>query len=165
MKLLWTKSKLPLSILIRAVTGEDCSHFSFVFESEAKSLVFESNLMGCHPVFFGSMINGFGGASIVHVKDIPMSEADEETIWNLIVDKYDGNLYDWTGAIYLGWRKLLNRAFGLPIPSKNKWSKSGTYYCDEIYNVLTCIPSVTQIQIAGAMKTPHDLWLALKDQK
>ena len=52
MKLVWSASKNPLSCLIRFVTGQDCSHFSFVFESRASGLMFESNLFGTHPAFY-----------------------------------------------------------------------------------------------------------------
>lgn len=162
MKLIWTKSKLPLSVLIRAITGEDCSHFAFVFETKAQGLLFESNLLGTHPVFLNSMLSSFGDVTLVHAMDLPLSLDDENKVWDLIVAKYDDKPYDFLGAIYLGYRILLKRIFKIPIPAKNAWAESGTYYCDELYNILTQIPGVPQVQVEGAMKTPHDLWLALE---
>ena len=158
MKLVWLKSNLPLSLFIRAVTGEDCSHFSFVFESKASSLMFESNLFGTHPAFYATALKTH---VVVHELDVPMSQEDEDKVWDAIVQRYDGKPYDFAGAIYLGWRKLLNRFLKLPIPKLNAWSQTGAYYCDDLYDVLSVVPTMNQVKVTGAMITPHDLWVAL----
>lgn len=160
MKLVWTKSKLPLSVIIRLVTGEDCSHFAFVFESAAKGLEFESNLLGTHPKFWA---NSQKSLTVVHEKDVSLSVELEDKLWDNVVQKYDDCPYDYLGFFYLGWRILLKRLFKIPMPLKNAWSQKGTYYCDEIYQAFSCIPGFPLILADGGMKTPHDLWLKLKD--
>lgn len=161
MKLVWTKSKLPLSIFIRFITGEDCSHFAFVFESKAAGLMFESNLLGCHPAFFESSLKTH---TIVHQLNIDVPVEVEDNIWDLIVEKYDGKGYDFLGAIYLGWYKFLHRFFGVKIPLVNKWSQPDQYYCDEIYEVLNSLPGFPTVNAKGGMATPHDIYMNLKER-
>lgn len=156
MKLVWSKSNLPLSVFIRAITGEDCSHFAFVFESSAKGLMFESNLLGTHPCFYQSSLKTH---TIVHEVDLPLDISVEDDIWDIVVEKYDGRGYDFLGALYLGWRKLLQRFLKLPLPEKNKWAQPGQYFCDEVYDVLNQIPDFKKINVMNGMDTPHDVWL------
>ena len=162
MRLLWTKSSAPLSVLIRLVTGDDCSHFSFVFESAAQGLMFESNLIGTHPTFFETSMKTH---TIVHEVNVPLSIEDEDRIWDLVVQKYDGKGYDFLGAIYLGWRKILQRIFKLPLPEKNKWSQPDSYFCNELYSILNQLPVFPVTSVSNGMETPHDLWDKLKDWK
>lgn len=158
MKLIWTKSNLPLSLLIRAVTGEDCSHFAFVFESQAKGLMFESNLLGTHPRFLETEFKSRWRFTIVHQRDIPMTPEMEDAIWDRVVSRFDGKGYDYGGAIYLGWWKLLNRLFGVALPKTNKWASDDLYFCDEVYIALKGVPGVPQSNVGTGMETPHDLW-------
>jgi hypothetical protein len=160
MILLWTRSSAPLSVLIRLVTGEDCSHFSFVFEGpNRKGLMFESNLLGTHPAFLKSTLKSH---TIIHSMDVPLSSADEDKIWDLCVDKYDGKPYDFGGALYLGWRKLLCRIFKLAVPQQNKWASPGAYFCDEVYDVLNNISAFPKIDVTSGLDTPHDVFVKLK---
>ena len=166
MKLVWTKSHLPLSLVIRGITGEPCSHFAFVFDSGPKGLMFESNLLGTHPVFFASALKGFGAMTIVHEKDITIPLDLEDSIWDYIVENYDDKPYDYSGAVYTGLMVLRNRIFKTPIPAVNKWADTGTYYCDELYNILTkFIPSLPQVQVQGTCVTPESLWQRMKDME
>ena len=162
MRLLWTKSSSPLSAVIRAVTGDDCSHFSFVFESAAKGLMFESNLFGTHPTFFETSMKTH---TILHEIDVPLSIEEEDKVWDLVVQKYDGKPYDFGGALYLGWRKILLRAFKIPLPATNKWAKDDAWFCDELYDVLNNIPGFKKIDVVSGMHTPHDVWLNLQEGK
>jgi hypothetical protein len=164
MKLIWTKSNLPLSLLIRGITGEDCSHFAFVFEQEMSGLVVESNLLGCVSAYEKVMLApGFWSDTLVHSVDLPLTTAQESDVWALLYSTYAGAPYDYMGALYAGYRKILNRisARRWPMPDKNPWATKGAYYCDELYSILVTIPGVAQIQAVGTCKTPHDLWLAL----
>lgn len=159
MKLIWTKSNLPLSILIRWVTGEDCSHFAFVFESAAKGVMFESNLMGTHPKFFASAKKHM---EIVHSIDVPLTIEQENKLWDQVVEQYDDKPYDFTGAIYLGWRIILKRVFGKPLPLFNPWNQAGTFVCDELYQVLSDSGIFPESGVSTGMVTPHGLWETLE---
>lgn len=159
MKLIWTKSNNPFSHLIRFITGDDCSHFAFVFESKASGLVFESNLLGTHPAFYQTKLKS---VSVVHEKSIALSIEQEDKIWDIIVQKYDARPYDFGGALYLGWRKILNRLFKRPMPEVNKWARDDHYFCDEIYDILNHIEGFPKLNAGGAMKTPCDIWKNLK---
>ena len=160
MKLIWTKSNLPLSVLIRGVTGEDCSHFAFVFESTASGLLFQSNLLGTNSKFFNTEKNTWG-FKIVHELDIPMTVEEEDRAWELMVNSYDDVPYNFLGAAYLGWRKLLHRVFGLKVPAKNAWSQHATMFCDQIYTILNKLqdPRLKHVNVGNGMATPYDLWV------
>jgi hypothetical protein len=151
---------MPLSVLIRAITGEDCSHFSFVFESAAKGLMFESNLFGTHPTFYATALKTH---VVMHSIEVPLSITEEDAIWDLVIQKYDGRSYNFLGALYLGGWKLLQRIFGVRPPVYNKWSLPDTYFCNELYSILNAIPEFPQTGVASGMETPHDLWLKIKD--
>ena len=155
MKLCWTKSNLPLSLLIRAITGEDCSHFMFVFESQASGLLFQSNLLGTSTKFFNTEKNT-SGFTIVHEIDLPMS-AEEDKAWDIIVQKYDSVGYNFLGALYLGWRIFLFRILKSPIPKRNKWNQHGAMFCDQVYDVLNKMkdPRIPKINVMNGMDTPH----------
>lgn len=158
MKLLWTKSTKPLSVFIRALTGNDCSHFSFVlYENSVGPIVFESNLLGTHPSFLQTSMKSH---TVVHEKEIKLSQEMEDKIMDKIISQYDSKPYDFGGALYLGYRSLLKRWFNLPIPEVNKWAKDGTYFCDELYSILE-IAGLPHIEVD--VKTPHDVWIQIKD--
>lgn len=159
MKLLWTKSTLPLSLLIRSISGNDCSHFSLVlYENSPGPIVFEANLLGTHPSFLQTSMKSH---TVIHEKTVSLSQQQEDKIMDLIISTYDGKPYDFSGALYLGYRTLLKRWFNIPIPEINKWSKDGTYFCDELYSILE-IAGLPKINTK--MQTPHDVWIKLKDQ-
>lgn len=155
MRLIWTKSKRPLSVIIRFITKDDCSHFAFVFESAAKGLMFESNLLGTHPSFYQSSLKTH---TIVHELDIPLTVETEDKIWDIVIQKYDGKKYAFKAALYLGWRKLLFRILRTPIPLKNKWADESEYFCDQVYDVLNNIPGFISVDVMSGMDTPHDVW-------
>jgi len=160
MTLLWTKSNSPLSWIIRTVTGQCCSHFSFVFQNpNRKGLMFESNLMGTHPAFLQTALKSH---TVLHSIEVPLDAEDEDMIWDLVVDKYDGKPYDLMGALYLGLRILLCRIFKVPMPQQNKWASAGAFFCDEVYDVFNNIPEFKKIDVASGMDTPHDVFEKLK---
>jgi hypothetical protein len=152
MKLVWTKSKLPLSLLIRGVTGEDCSHFLFVFDN---GVAFQSNLLGTNPVFWNVDMRHL---TVVHELDLKVPKEVENHVWHKVISKYAGKPYDYGGFFYLGFWFLMKRFFGIKMPAKNKWSKKGTYYCDELYDCLSGVPGLPNLDVAGGMDTPHMVW-------
>jgi hypothetical protein len=155
MKLLWTKSSLPLSSVIRFCTGNDCSHFSIVFESPGGGMMFESNFFGTHPTFYKTAMKSH---TVMHEIEVKLPAATEDALWDLWVDKFDGLGYDFFGALYLGLMCLRERWFKIPRPKTNKWAKNNSYFCDEIYILLSQVPGLPKIDAAGGMDTPHDVW-------
>lgn len=160
MMLVWSKSSSPLSLLIRAITGDDCSHFAFVFGSRASGVMFESNLLGTHIRFFKESLKTH---TVVHSIDLDLPIETEDKIWDEVVDRFDGRRYDFGGAIYLGLRILANRLFRLSMPNKNIWADPNAYYCDEVYAALEGAPQFPKLGAANGLETPHDIWLKLKE--
>lgn len=161
MRLVWTRSSSPLSKLIRWITGDECSHFAFVFESRASGLMFQSNLLGTHPKFWVTEKKRF---EVVHEKVLDLSIEQEDAIWELIVQKYDGKGYDFGGALFLGWCKLKQRILKSPLPTKNKWANDDKFFCDEVYDIFNHIEGVQKINVTGGMHTPHDVWEELREK-
>lgn len=163
MRLLWTKSTTPLSWIIRSVTGEDCSHFSIVlYDGKPGQIVFESNLLGTHPAFLSTALKNH---TIVHEYEEVLSQEIEDSVMDLVQKVYDGKDYDFGGAFYLGWRKLLYRIVKAPIPMRNKWASKDKYFCDEIYSIFKHFPQIKLPDLgeANAMRTPHDVWLKINE--
>lgn len=159
MKLLFTKSKLPLSIVIRCITGEPCSHFSFVFESQSQGLLFQSNLLGTGVEFFSKAKKSWG-YTIVHEIDLPMPVEEEDRAWDIIVNQYSDTNYNFLGAIYLGWRCILKRIFKTMLPIENKWNQNNSVFCDQIYTILNLLndPRLPKINVMSGMDTPETVW-------
>ncbi len=155
-KLIWSKSNLPLSVLIRAVTAQDCSHFSIVFESPGGGLMIESNFLGTHPAFFKTALKSH---TVMHEIDLNLATEAEDALWDAWVSAYDGKPYDFGGVIYLGLMMLRERWFKIPRPRVNRWASSKCFFCDEIYSLLSSVPNLPKIDAAGGMDSPHDVWV------
>lgn len=155
MKLVWTKSNLILSTLIRWGLDVDCSHFLIVFESPSGGLCFESNLLGTHPRFWK---NDQKNLTVVHQIDVAIPIEVEDRVWDVVVDKYDGKSYDYGAFAYFCWRAILKKVFKIPMPAKNKWAKTGAYLCDEVYMSLVDAGVLPDLGIDIAISSPHDVY-------
>jgi hypothetical protein len=131
MKLLFTKSGAPLSLLIRWGLKQDCSHF--VVEFEKLGLVFHSNLLGVHIQWANHFLES---ATIVHSLTFPMGIEEESTLFSSMAELTEGSPYDFTAFAYFMWRGLLWRIFKVPFPKKNPWAEKGDFLCTEIAEIL-----------------------------
>lgn len=162
MKLLWTKSNQPLSVFIRALTGEDCSHFAFVlYEDSIGPLLYESNLLGTHPKFYQTYLKH---CEVVHEVPVPTTKDEDDVICDRIIQTFDGKPYDFGGALYIAWRTILKRLFGIQKPSTNLWAASDKFYCDEIFDAIR-VPSLPAIQVSGGMDTPFEVYMKILNSK
>lgn len=151
---MWTKSNTSFSKFIRFLTGEDCSHFSFAFMNDG--IVFESNLLGTHPTFLQTTLKTH---TVMHELDLEISESVYNSVWDKVINMFDGRNYDYLGAMYLGIYKLKRKIFGSPIPNSNKWQSDNKFFCDEVYDALNEIPQLPVVNVSGSMMSPHDVWL------
>lgn len=123
MKLIWTKSKKPLSVFIRWGLKEEVSHFAMVFQGK---VVYQSNLLGCGLEWYFTFKKS---CTIVYEIDLPLSADKEDQVWQAMCDSTDGDGYDYPAFAYFCWRAVLLRLFKIPLPSRNKWGKSNEYIC------------------------------------
>lgn len=128
MKLVWTKSDLPLSRAIRWIFREDCSHFAFLFDDDHR-LVFHSNLIGAH-VEWADLF--FEKCEVVHSLELDISDEEQEYIYSQLpeIQKWGG--YDFGGLLYFAWRGLLKFFFNVPLPENNAWSSDSKYLCTKM---------------------------------
>lgn len=153
-KLMWTKSSLPLSKLIMWVFKEPCSHFAIAFDDH---FVFHSDLLGSEATFYKWFLNSH---TLVHSIILNPGIEIEDQVWDLIVEKFDRpKKYDFGAFIYFGLCGLAHRIFGRPMPKKNIWASSTAYLCEEIVEVLNPISEI-KIPENIDLITPEQLWLA-----
>jgi len=126
MKLVTTKNNSIGSRIIRWATGEDESHFLFVFDD---SLVFHSRFLGTGLGWWNTIKRK---NEIVWSLEVPLPLETEEAFYRSFVDGYDGDGYDFLGAFYLGFRLILYRFLGVKMPSKNRLGRPNKHFCSEL---------------------------------
>lgn len=124
-----TRSSMPLSILIRKVFRTESSHIAVSFDDKE---VYHSNLMGVHLLSWAHfMRNAEVVESIRFVNSLPL----EDEVWQAMTVR-EGSRYDFLAFIYFAWRGLLSFFFGRPMPSRNPWGQRESFLCTEILSQL-----------------------------
>lgn len=162
MRLVWTKSHLPLSVFIRWGLRQPVSHFAIVFND---NLLFQSNLLGTgldyYPVYKQSV-------TVVHELEVPIDVAAEDRIYNSAMLEMAHKPYGWGAFLYLVWRGFLANYFHRPMPPRNPWWQPGSYLCVGIAQTLDSDGVPEPIRAAVRlipdleMITPYQLYLALQ---
>lgn len=158
MKIVFTRSRMPVSILIRWVLKEPVSHSAFVFDDK---LVVHSDLSGVRLEWFGKFKKR---VDIVEelIYDLPLEK--EEEVYRSILDRFDGQPYDWGAFFYFCWRGLLHRFFGAKMPVRNPWGRKDWFLCTELASALpSWLVKVDDIDLA--VTSAHGLYLELKKRK
>jgi hypothetical protein len=162
MKHVWTKNKLPLSWLIRIVTGQDCSHYSLHFP--ALGLVLHSNLIGVH----ADTMSNFqaAGNMVIHEKEVPASRRQEMEALIAMLSQAAGDRYPILGLLYAGFWQLLHRFIPrIQVPKHNAWANSRMWVCTRIYDLAPdwIIPVIPELEDMN-MIPPHQLWEKLSGE-
>lgn len=108
-KLVWTKSNLPLSWAIRWCLDEPVSHFAIVFDDK---IVFHSNLLGTHVKWLATFKKS---AKIVFQLEYEMNLDQQEALYQECI-KRDGAPYDFVAFFKLAYYGLRRKWFGIPLP-------------------------------------------------
>ncbi len=159
MKLLWVKSKLPLSKLIMWGLDEPCSHFAIMFDNK---IVFHSDITGLHIEWAKTFLKG---REVVLEMDYSPGLEKEEEIYQGVLNTYDGSWYDYGGFVYFVWRAFLKKFFKMPLPDKNPWASKKAYLCDEVVQLLPddiCPPAIKAMDLS--IKSPYQVWLLLNNK-
>jgi hypothetical protein len=125
-----SKNHLPLSWLIRKMSGEPASHFGICFDDR---LVFHSTFSGAHPSFKKTFLKK---NSIVWEIKIPATYEQEEEIFQKCLE-FDGARYDFMALIYDGLSMLNKILFHVREPKKNEWNQKNEYLCCEVAETLS----------------------------
>lgn len=156
MKLVFSRGHNIVSDMICSLTGEPSSHFSVLLYENSVPLILQSNFLG---VDFQSYKMFCEKESIVATIDKPMSQTEEDLIFDSIVNGLVGESYDFGALAYVGWRVALNRVFSIPIPNKNRWSSTNKAICVNLASSLPdqAVPeSVKSLDLS--MVTPWELY-------
>ena len=107
----------------------DCAHVMIIFDNR---LVFHSLTNGGTRVDF--LPNILRIQKIVHQlkPKTDLTQEQEEQLYQFLLGRYKGRLYDYLGVLYFAWRVLLKKFFGKPLPLTNKWNSELEYFCTEI---------------------------------
>ena len=152
MKLVWTKSKLPLSVAIRWLLKEPVSHFAVVFDDR---LVFHSNLFGTNLQWFDNFKDS---CNIVYIKDFRLTLREEEEVYQNLI-KFGNRSYDWSAFFKLLFWGLKKKLTGKDIPMFK--DKSGNaHLCTDIAHALP--ERVVPFIVRGKTVTPYELYKLVK---
>ncbi len=160
MKVIFTKSSLPLSVVIRGILSEPVSHFGIVFDN---GIIFHSNLLGTHIEWYGSFKKH---CEIVYEIEYPMTLEQEEAVYQSILTTYDDHGYDYGALFYFGYRALLFRIFGIALPKKNEWAQSDKFLCTELVGTLPDYILPLSVKTEDlSLTSPYKLYLQLEAAK
>jgi hypothetical protein len=151
MKILFTKSSLPLSVAILGVTGEPVSHVALEFPE--LGIVVQSNLLGIGLEWSSYFREK---CTVVYELDNCMSSLtqDKERLTKTL-DVYENDFYDITGLLFLGICTILHKYLKTPMPKTDPARFTNTFMCTEwVTEYLDGAPDETI--------TPYGLYQKLK---
>lgn len=156
MKIIFTKSNIIGSKIIRWVTQESVSHVAFLFDNK---VVIHSSLFGVDIKWFKSYKEH---NDVVFEINVPLELEKEERIWQSILDKWDSIPYDYFTILKFGWSLVLRR---LRINHDFKDANPYADMCVELYDKIQLeVPALPKI-IHLHKKTPgqlHDILVSYK---
>ena len=170
MKIIFTKSAMPLSVLIRWLFptpnyADAPSHVAVVFDDE---LIIQSNLYGVIMGWFPTFLKS---ETILLQLDYDLTLIEQEAIYRSLLNNYDGDYYDFGALFYFFFAGLLHKFFGTKMPTKNLWKTSKTFLCTELISKVVptlpprCVaPSVLAKVNATdfGITTPYEFYQMLK---
>lgn len=142
-EVLFTKSELIGSKMIRDITKEDVSHCAIRY----RNMVLHSSYWGVKLLSYEDFKKH---NTIVHSVELPLSAWVFVDIWH----KYKNKPYDYGAFFFLGLRYLCVKLH-IPSPRVNLWQSSGSYLCSEFV-------SSAILGEQDSLITPYQLYLKLK---
>lgn len=130
MKIIFTKSKLPLSWFVRWGLEEDVSHVAIVFDNK---IVFHSNLYGLHIEWYNTFKKH---NEVVYEIEYDLPLEQEEAMYQAVIDANDGKSYDYKAFMYFVWCGFKRKFFNTPLPATNKWDRENSLLCVEVLALL-----------------------------
>lgn len=123
MKIISTKNNSVVSHGIRSLSNSKASHVGFIV---LDSFVIHSNFLGVRIEWKKTFLKQ---QTIVREIDYKM-KSDEEFEWlSYVMNNKDETEYDFKAFVYFGYRLLLFRFFGKPIPLENKEGSGAGLLC------------------------------------
>jgi hypothetical protein len=141
MEIIFTRQNGVISKLIRKITGEEVSHVAFIYMQN----VYHSTHAGAAICTLKKFREK---SEIVHRVKLPKKY---DLCFHYRFAQIEGATYDLPAAIYAGWRILLNKTLGLPIPELNKFNFKDAYICTELAQKILKIEE-------GKILTPFQLY-------
>ena len=86
----------------------------------------------------------------------------EEIIYRSIMDKFDGQPYDYGAFLYFAWRVMLWKVWSEPLPKMNPWNSKTKFLCTEMAEAL---PEWMFRKNKGdySIVPPHELFLLARE--
>lgn len=144
MKVLFTKSNLIGSRIIRWATGEDVSHCALQWGP----IVIHAALLG---VEIWAYENFLDVHEVKYEFELPQKD-DADSLANLV--KKQGSAYDYTAVLWLGLSFLFKKVTGRLLPGPNKWASKRAFCCTEYLSFIL-------LGEQDSLITPHQLYKKL----
>lgn len=163
MKIVFVKSHLLGSRLIRWFTGENVSHVAVVFDG--MDTVVHSYGFGVAEMSLYDFAKRY---EVVHTIPVGVSLRDEVAIHELVAVYSQEARYDFLALLYFGWRAILNKFLALPYPERNRLEDPQKFMCTEaVYLTLEAYTVVMGHLVlprrAISMMTPKMLYHELRE--
>lgn len=152
--IVWTKSDLPISRLIRFLARESVSHMAIVIDNK---IVFHSNFYGAHLKWLTSFLKR---SEVVYELSLDLTFDEEERIYQRLIHQFDEQPYDWGAIAYWFYAMLRHRITGWALPKSNPWGSDRGFLCVELAECL----DVLGLDLSDLdMVTPEALYFTLKE--
>lgn len=149
MYLLFTRSNKLGSRFICWLLGEPMSHVAIQFTS---GLVAHASMdSGLRLDWAKQFREDHNVKAMITVAKPP---AEELQVMTDLLDRYYKRGYDWQAVAYLGWRGLLRKLLGVPLPRTNPWDRKYLLYCTEWATIVLGMK-------VDPMMTPFELYRRL----
>ncbi len=123
---LWTTTDEWESRLIKWGLDEDCSHFAIRFGD----VIFQSYEGRVREDTWWDFQKG---KTVIHsARPKMINQAEVIAMHKKLRETIGDKGYDFLAILYWGWRGVLKKFFGIPIPKTNRWGTGKKYYCVEI---------------------------------
>jgi len=134
------------------------SHVAFLFEFNGNRIVIESDI--ADGVQLATYDEAIGTNKLIAAIELGLSEEESYRRFESAKKEFVGKWYDVFGIAYFSWRIALFKAFGTPIPTKNRWGFKKMYFCSEFYTAI-----VGGRPQEYGMVSPNDLMLVLLEKR
>lgn len=155
MRVLFTRSNLLGSKIIRSLTGEDISHVAL-----------EMDGIVIHARFDGVEIEGLPHF-LEHneiVRAYSVVGDNRKRFWEAML--LEGSKYDYKAFFSIGLRLILRKSLGIVIPSLSDWAIRRQYICTEFVDTILhiCNTGGDTITESNRHITPGELEAELRDR-
>lgn len=162
MKLLWVAADKAGSRLIRWGLDSDCSHFAVCFDEgehgdPSSGIAFHSYAHGTQVLMLRDFLKAY---TVVHALEPnrALTLADEEAVYQAILQAESGRRYDYPALLWFAWRGLLAKIGWRRVDGVNRWQDPQARLCTGIAPSVFNALGVRFPGVDAELLPPHELY-------